>query len=151
VDVIPREINRFAPATTEPRQDTAISRPFLRIGARTAAIRPFFSPKNGQAVASKSNLRWLQVQDWHLRRFGPYDRKSRRVQLSIRYGDRDYDRSIAGLGTGKAQRYFASDFDRLSSRWFDANGIAAVSRRRRRAAVLHAFGQYSIAVLDRGR
>jgi len=38
-----------------------------------------------------------------------------------------------GLGTGKAQRYFASDFDRLSSRLFDANGIAAVSRRWRLA------------------
>jgi hypothetical protein len=61
-----------------------------------------------------------------LRRFGPYDRKSRRAQLSIRHGDRNYDRSIAGLGTGKAQRYFASDFDRLSSRLFDAGGLAAV-------------------------
>jgi hypothetical protein len=62
------------------------------------------------------------IQDLNLRRFGPYDRKSRRAQLYIRNGDRNYDRSIAGLGTGKAQRYFASDFDRLSSRWFDANG-----------------------------
>jgi hypothetical protein len=61
-----------------------------------------------------------------LRRFGPYDRKSRRAQLSIRRGDRNYDRSIAGLGTGKAQRYFASDIDRLSSRLFDAGGLAAV-------------------------
>ena len=39
---------------------------------------------------------------------------------------RNYDRTIAGLGTGKAQRYFASDLDRLSSRLFDANGIEAV-------------------------
>jgi hypothetical protein len=61
--------------------------------------------------------------------FGPYDRKSRRAQLSIRHGDRNYDRSVAGLGTGKAKRYFASDFDRLSCRLFDANGIAAESRR----------------------
>jgi hypothetical protein len=45
--------------------------------------------------------------------FGLYDRKSRRAQLSIRYGDRNYDRSTAGPGTGKAQRYFASDFDRF--------------------------------------
>jgi hypothetical protein len=53
---------------------------------------------------------------------GPYHCKFRRAQLSIRYGDRSYDRSIAGLGAGKMQRYFASDFDRLSSRLFDANG-----------------------------
>ena len=72
--------------------------------------------------------RVLRVLDLNLRRFGPYDRKSRRAQLSIRYGDRNYDRSIAGLGTRKAQRYFASDFDWLSSRLFDVNGIAAVSR-----------------------
>jgi hypothetical protein len=55
-------------------------------------------------------------------RFGAYE--SRRAQLSIRYGDRNYDRSIAGLGTGKASRYFASDFNQLSSR-----GVAAVSRK----------------------
>lgn len=30
------------------------------------------------------------------------------------------------LGTGKAQRYFASDFDRLSDRLFDASEIAVV-------------------------
>ena len=50
--------------------------------------------------------------------------RARRAQLSIRHGDRNYDRDIAGLGAG----YFASDFDWLSSRLFDANGIAAVSR-----------------------
>ena len=44
----------------------------------------------------------------------------------MRYGHRIYDRSIAGLGTGKAQRYFASDFDRLSDRVFDASEIAVV-------------------------
>jgi hypothetical protein len=48
----------------------------------------------------------------NLRCFGPYDRKSR-ARLSIRHGDRNYDRSIAGLGTGKAQRYLA--FDHLSA------------------------------------
>jgi hypothetical protein len=53
------------------------------------------------------------LRDLNLRRFWPYDRKSRRAQLSIRYGDRNYDRGVAGLGTGKAQRHFASDFDRL--------------------------------------
>jgi hypothetical protein len=69
----------------------------------------------------------------NLRRFGSYDRKSRRAQLSIRHGDRNYDRSVVDVDTGKAQRYFASDFDRLSSRLFDANGIAAVSRKWRLA------------------
>jgi hypothetical protein len=44
----------------------------------------------------------------------------------MRYGPRIYDRSDAGLGTGKARRYFASDFDRLSDRVFDASEIAAV-------------------------
>ena len=53
---------------------------------------------------------------------------SRRMQVLTLGDRRNYDRSIAGLGIGKAQRYFASDFDRLSSRLFDANGIAAVSR-----------------------
>ena len=33
---------------------------------------------------------------------------------------------MAGLGTGKAQRYFASDFDRLSNRLFDASEVAVV-------------------------
>jgi hypothetical protein len=33
---------------------------------------------------------------------------------------------MAGLGTGKAQRYFASDFDRLSDRMLDASEIAVV-------------------------
>lgn len=64
---------------------------------------------------------------------GPYDRKSRRAQVFIRQGHRNYDRSIAGLGTGNAQRYFASDFDQLSSRLFDPNGIAAESCRWRLA------------------
>jgi hypothetical protein len=80
--------------------------------------------------------RWpkvLRLRDLNLRRLGPYDRKSRRAQLSMRYGDRNYDRSIAGLGIGEAQRYFAFDFDQLSSRVFDANGIAAESRRWRLA------------------
>jgi hypothetical protein len=33
---------------------------------------------------------------------------------------------MAGLGTGKAQRYFASDFDLLSDRLFEAREIAVV-------------------------
>ena len=55
-----------------------------------------------------------------------HDRASGRAQLSIRHGRRNYDRRIAGIGTSKARRYFASDFDRLSNRLFDASEIAAV-------------------------
>jgi len=51
---------------------------------------------------------------------------SRRMQVLLLGDRRNYDRSIAGLGTGKAQRYFASDFDRLSDRLFDACEIAVV-------------------------
>ena len=60
---------------------------------------------------------------------------------------------MAGLGTGQAQRYFASDFDRLSDRLFDASGIEAIEvvMSSVQQRVLHAFGQYSNAVLDRGR
>jgi hypothetical protein len=54
------------------------------------------------------------VWNLNLRRFGQHDRKSRRAQLSMRHGDRNYERSVAGLGTDKAERYFASDVDRLS-------------------------------------
>jgi hypothetical protein len=58
-----------------------------------------------------------------------YDRKSHRAQLSIRYSDRNYDRSVAGLGTGKAQRYFASDFDLPSDCLFEAREIAGPADR----------------------
>jgi len=85
------------------------------------------------STTSECRYRVLRVRDLNLRRFGPYDRKSRRAQLFIRHGARNHDRSIAGLGTGGVQGYFASDFDRLSSRLFDANGIAVVSRRWRLA------------------
>ena len=54
---------------------------------------------------------------------------SRRAQVLLLCYRRNYDRSIAGLGPGRAQRYVASDFDRLSSGLFDANR-AAVSRTR---------------------
>jgi hypothetical protein len=37
---------------------------------------------------------------------------------------RNCDRSIAALGMDRAQRYFASDFDRLSDRSFNASEIA---------------------------
>src|SRR5258708_7075500 len=50
----------------------------------------------------------------------------RRTQVLLLCYRRNYDRSIAGLGSGKAQRYFASDFDRLSNRSFDASKIATV-------------------------
>jgi hypothetical protein len=64
-----------------------------------------------QATASNSNLRWLRVRDLNLRRLGPYDRKSRRGQLSIRYGDRNYDRSINLVCIGSLARsaaYYAN-------------------------------------------
>ena len=51
---------------------------------------------------------------------------SRRMQVLLLGDRRNYDPSIAGLGTGKAQRYFASDFDRLSHRLFDADEVAVV-------------------------
>jgi hypothetical protein len=76
------------------------------------------------------------------------------MQVLLLCGRRTYDRSIAGLGTGKAQRYFASDFDRFSNRLFDARHIGAVevvSRQREAQAVRHALSQCSNAVLDRGR
>jgi hypothetical protein len=64
------------------------------------------------------------VWDLNLRRFGQHDRKSRRAQLSIRHGGRNYERSVAGLGTDKAERYFASDFE--WNRLFGASKIDAV-------------------------
>jgi hypothetical protein len=94
-----------------------------------------------------SPSRFRRCRGLSLRHFGPYGRKSRCVQLFIRHGDRDYDRSIAGLGAGKAQRYFAYDFDRLSSRLFDADRIAVMSRMWRLAP--HALSQYSNIALDR--
>jgi hypothetical protein len=51
---------------------------------------------------------------------------SRRTQILLLCYRRNRDRSIAVPGTGKAQRYFASDLDPLSSRLFDASGIEAV-------------------------
>jgi hypothetical protein len=51
---------------------------------------------------------------------------SRRTQVLLLCFRRNRDRSIAVPGTGKAQRYFASDLDPLSSRLFDASGIEAV-------------------------
>jgi hypothetical protein len=72
---------------------------------------------------ANSNLRWLRVWDLNLRRFGPYDRAPR-AQLSIRRDRRNYDPSIAGLGTDKAQRYFASDL--IGFRLCDATEIAVV-------------------------
>jgi hypothetical protein len=35
-------------------------------------------------------------------------------------------RSTAGLGTGKAQHYFASDFDRLSNRLFKPSEMTSI-------------------------
>src|SRR6266404_5791226 len=63
---------------------------------------------------------------------------------SMRYGHRIYDRSVAGLGTGKAQRCFASDFDRPSDRVFDAGETGAVEVEVGAAPA----ARYSDAVLD---
>jgi hypothetical protein len=122
--------------------------PSMVLGNSNGALSSDFALQT--ATISECRYRWLRVRDLSLRRFGPYDRKSRRAQLSIRHGDRNYDRSIAGLGTGKAQRYFASDFDRLSSRLFKANGIAAVSRRCRRGTARVQPVQHCSTGIDKG-
>jgi hypothetical protein len=61
---------------------------------------------------------------------------------------RNYDRSIAGPGTGRAERYFASDLDRLSDH-VRRQGIAAieVAAGSVQQTVPHALGHYSDAVL----
>jgi hypothetical protein len=62
------------------------------------------------AAISDCRYRWLASSRFETHDFlRLHDRKFRRAQLSIRHGNRKYDRSVAGLGTGKAQRYFASD------------------------------------------
>ncbi len=73
----------------------------------------------------------------------------RRAQLSIRHGRRNYDRNIAGLGIGRAPRYFAFDFERISDRSFVVCKIEALEVVVSSTAVLHALSQYSNAVLDR--
>jgi hypothetical protein len=74
-------------------------------------------------VSTNRKNRVLRLPDLNLRRSA--QSRPRRAQLSIRLGDRNYDRSIAGPGAGNAQRYLASDFDQLSGRLFEAHGIAA--------------------------
>jgi hypothetical protein len=74
--------------------------------------------------------------------------RPRRAQLSIRRDRRNYDLSIAGLGTHEAQRYFASDL--IGFRLYDATEIAVVevvagSAQRRGGC------RDGNAVLDRGR
>jgi hypothetical protein len=49
---------------------------------------------------------------------------TRRAQLSIRQGRRDYDRNIAGLGMGRAPRYFVFDLERIADRLFGVSQIA---------------------------
>jgi hypothetical protein len=51
-----------------------------------------------------------------------------------------------GLGSGKTQRYFASDFDRLSNRLFDAPDRNGRSRSRQRAATRHCMRSASTAM-----
>jgi hypothetical protein len=74
---------------------------------------------------------------------------SRRAQLSIRHGRRNYDRNIAGLGMGSAPGYFAFDLQRISDRLFGVSKIEALEAVESSTAVLHALRQYSNAVLDR--
>jgi len=72
-----------------------------------------------------------------------------RTQVFLLWHRRTYDRSVAGLCAGNAQRYFAYDFDRRSNRLLDPGRIEAIKVVASSNAVLHAFGQYSNAVLDR--
>jgi hypothetical protein len=54
------------------------------------------------ATISEYRYRWLRVRDLNLRRLVRTIARPRRAQLSIRRDRRNYDRSIAGLGTDKA-------------------------------------------------
>jgi hypothetical protein len=69
----------------------------------------------------------------------------RREQLSVRYGERNYDPSIAGLGTHEAQRRFASDFELLSlvRRYRDRSGRG---RGRQRPTARYCTGPASTAM-----
>lgn len=71
--------------------------------------------------------------------------RPRRAQLSIRRDRRNYDPSIAGLGTDRAQRYFVSDFDRLSlvRRYRDRSGR---NRSRQRGTSRHCTGPAGTAM-----
>jgi len=78
----------------------------------------------------------------------------RRAQLSIRHGSRNYDGNIAGLGMGRAPRYFVFGFEGASHRLFGVSKIEtleAVESIESSSAVPHAVIQYGNAVLDLGR
>ena len=75
----------------------------------------------------------------------------RRAQLSIRHGRRNYDRNIAGLGTGRAPRYFAFGLEGTSDRLFGVSKIEALEAVESSSAVLHTVIQYGNAVLDLAR
>jgi hypothetical protein len=99
---------------------------------------------------NECRYRWLRPPILTYDVLAPQDRAPRRAQLSIRRDRRNYDPSIAGLGTDKAQRYFASDFDRLSlvRRYRDRSGRSR-SRQRATTAVLYGPSRYGKAVLAR--
>lgn len=79
--------------------------PFRSTSRQVQYILPFLRGDPIPGCLSRS----VEVFPELRRRCSADDRASRRAQLSMRCGHRIYDRSIAGLGTGKAQRYFASD------------------------------------------
>ncbi len=75
----------------------------------------------------------------------------RHAQLSIRHGRRNYDRNIAGLGMGRAPRYFVFGLEGTSHRLFGVSKIETLEAVESSSAVLHAVTQYGNAVLDLGR
>jgi hypothetical protein len=83
--------------------------------------------------------------------FVPRDRASRRLQLSIRCSHRIYDWSIARLGAGKPQRYFAFDFDQFPNSTLAGSKQSKSWPPARSHGVLHWLGQYSNALLDRSK
>ena len=81
------------------------------------------------ATIRECRYRWLRGRDFNLLRFfGPCDRKSRRAQLSVRHGDRNYDRGIAGLGTGRLA-YLMNDGPTLRDRQLRSVTTARIDRR----------------------
>ena len=66
-------------------------------------------------------------------------RASRRAQLSMRHGRRNYDRNIAGMG--RAPRYFAFDLECISDRLFGVSKIEALEAVESSTAVPHGLSR----------
>ena len=66
----------------------------------------------------------------------------------MRDGRRNYDWNVAGLGKGRAPRYFVSGRDGNSDRLLGVSKIEALEAVESSSAVLHTVIQYSNAVLD---